>query len=84
MAACPDADSAESLPRLRSRSDPARGVLDHCFSLSLRDVELILVRDIVVSYETVRERGLRFDQLFASRAVKGPDLRLPRGRNSRW
>ena len=35
--------------------------LYHCFSLSLRDVELILAgRGIVVSYESIREWGLRF------------------------
>ena len=39
----------------------------HCFSLSLRDVELILAaRGIVVSYESIREWGLRFGRLFAS------------------
>jgi len=41
--------------------------LYHCFSLSLRDVELILVaRGIVVSYESIREWGLRFGRLFAN------------------
>ena len=35
--------------------------LYHCFSLSLRDVETILAaRGIVVSYESIREWGLRF------------------------
>ncbi len=35
--------------------------LYHFFSLSLRDVELILAaRGIVVSYETIREWSLRF------------------------
>jgi hypothetical protein len=35
--------------------------LHHCFSLSLRDVETILAaRGIVVSYESIREWGLRF------------------------
>ena len=39
----------------------------HCFSLSLRDVELILAaRGIVVSYESIREWGLRFGQIFAN------------------
>jgi hypothetical protein len=38
----------------------------HCFSLSLRDVELILAaRGIVVSYESIREWGLRFGRIFA-------------------
>jgi putative transposase len=41
--------------------------LYHCFSLSLRDVELILAeRGIVVSYESIRERGLRFGRTFAT------------------
>jgi putative transposase len=39
----------------------------HCFSLSLRDVELILAaRGVVVSYESIREWGLRFGRLFAN------------------
>src|SRR6185437_8781012 len=42
--------------------------LYHCFSLSLRDVELILAaRGIVVSYESSREWSLRFGQLFANK-----------------
>src|ERR1700740_2257136 len=41
--------------------------LYHCFSLSLRDVELILAaRGGVVSYESIREWGLRFGRLFAN------------------
>ena len=41
--------------------------LYHCFSLSLRDVELILAeRGIVVSYESIRERGVRFGRVFAT------------------
>jgi putative transposase len=41
--------------------------LYHCFSLSLRDVELILAeRGIVVSYESIREWGLRFGRVFAA------------------
>ena len=41
--------------------------LYHCFSLSLRDVELILAaRGIVVSYESIHEWGLRFGRLFAN------------------
>ena len=40
--------------------------LYHCFSLSLRDIELILAaRGLVVSYESIREWGLRFGRLFA-------------------
>jgi putative transposase len=42
--------------------------LYHCFSLSLRDVELILAaRGVVVSYETIREWGLRFSRQFANK-----------------
>ena len=42
--------------------------LYHCFSLSLREVELILAaRGIVVSYESIREWGLRFGRIFANR-----------------
>jgi putative transposase len=41
--------------------------LYHGFSLSLRDVETILAaRGIVVSYETIRDWGLRFGRLFAN------------------
>jgi putative transposase len=41
--------------------------LYHCFSLSLRDVELILAaRGIVVSDESIREWGLRFGRIFAN------------------
>jgi putative transposase len=41
--------------------------LYHCFSLSLRDIELILAaRGVVVSYETIRAWGLRFGRLFAN------------------
>ena len=42
--------------------------LYHSFSLSLRDVETILAaRGVVVSYESIREWGLRFGRLFADR-----------------
>jgi putative transposase len=41
--------------------------LYHCFSLSLREVELILAqRGIVVSYESIRAWGLRFGRAFAN------------------
>ena len=41
--------------------------LYHCFSLSLREVELILAaRGIVVSYETIREWSLRFGRAYAN------------------
>ncbi len=41
--------------------------LYHPFSLSLRDVELILAaRGVVVSYESIRTRSLRFGRLFAN------------------
>ena len=42
--------------------------LYHCFTLSLRDVELILAaRGVVVSYETIRDWSVRFGRLFANR-----------------
>jgi len=42
--------------------------LYHCFSLSLRDVETILAaRGVVVSYESIRDWGLRFGRLFANK-----------------
>jgi putative transposase len=41
--------------------------LYHCFSLSLRDVETTLAaRGIVVLYESIRDWGLRFGQMFAN------------------
>ena len=41
--------------------------LYHCFSLSLRDVETILAaRGVVVSYESIRDWGLRLGRLFAN------------------
>ena len=41
--------------------------LYHCFSLSLRDVEMILAqRGIVVSYESIRAWGLRFGRAFSN------------------
>ena len=40
--------------------------LYHCFSVSLRNVELILAaRGVEVSDETIREWGLRFGREFA-------------------
>jgi putative transposase len=46
--------------------------LYHCFSLSLRDVELILAaRGIVVSYESIREGVLRFGRIFANLLKRG-------------
>ena len=61
-----------SVPAMTTAPNPYRGFrfpaeiiehavwLYHCFSLSLRDVELILAaRGIVVSYESIREWGLR-------------------------
>src|ERR1700759_2529191 len=54
--------------------------LYHCFSLSLRDVETILAaRGIVVSYESIREWGLRFGRLFANELKR----RRPR-RGDKW
>jgi putative transposase len=47
----------------------ARAVwLYHLFSLSFRNVELLLAeRGVVVSYETVRRWGKKFGQTFANR-----------------
>ena len=68
-----------TLPGVMSSPNPYRGFrfpaeiiehavwLYHCFSLSLRDVELILAaRGIVVSYESIRDWGLRFGRMFAN------------------
>ncbi len=68
-----------SLPGMRTASNPYRGFrypaeviqqavwLYHCFSLSLRDVELVLAaHGVVVSYESIRAWGLRFGRLFAN------------------
>ena len=64
---------------MSTRSNPYRGfrfpakiinqevLLYHCFSLSLRDVDLILAaRGVVVGYETIREWGLRFGRTYAN------------------
>jgi putative transposase len=64
---------------MSTTSNPYRGVrypaeiinqavwLYHRFSLSLREVELILAaRGAVVSYETIRERSLRFRRTYAN------------------
>ena len=41
--------------------------LYHCFSLSLRDVELILAaRGVTVSYESIRDWSIRFGRQFAA------------------
>ena len=68
-----------SLPGMNPAPNPYRGfrfpreVIQHavwlyyCFSLSLRDVELILAeRGIVVSYESIREWSFRFGRAFAA------------------
>ena len=68
-----------SLPGTTTSHNPYRGFrfpadviqhavwLYHCFSLSLRAVELILAaRGVVVCYESIREWGLRFGRLFAN------------------
>ena len=68
-----------SLPGMTMSQNPYRGFrfpgegiehavwLYHCFSLSLRDVELILAaHGIVVSYESIREWDLRFGQILAN------------------
>jgi putative transposase len=64
---------------MTSSSNPYRGFrypaeliqhavwLYHCFSLSLREVELILAaRGVVVTYESIRNWGLRFGRMFAN------------------
>ena len=68
-----------SVAGMTTTSDPCRGLcylaevighavwLYHCFSPNLRDVELILAgRGVVVSYESIREWGLRFGRQFAN------------------
>jgi transposase-like protein len=46
--------------------------LYHCFSLSLREVELILAaRGVVVSYETIREWSLRFGRVMPKPSSSG-------------
>jgi putative transposase len=50
-----------------------RSGLYHRLSLSLGDVELILAaRGIVVSYESLREWGLRFGRIFANAPKAAP------------
>jgi putative transposase len=61
----------QSLPGLSlpGRDHPIQHAvwLYHCFSLSLRDVELILAeRGIVVSYESIRDWSFRFGRAFAT------------------
>src|SRR6201993_3747172 len=77
LAAWPRVPVLGSLRHILISINPSRGLpfareviehavwLYHCFSLSLRDVELILAgRGIVVSYESIREWGLRFGRIF--------------------
>ena len=53
--------------------------LYHVFSLSLRDVELLLAeRGIVVSYETVRRWCQKFGQSFADRRLGASVYRTAR------
>ena len=56
--------------------------LYHCFSLSLRDVELILAaRGVTVSYESIRDWAIRFGRQFAATLKRRrPNL----GINSIW
>ena len=52
--------------------------LYHCFSLSLRDAELILAaRGVTVSYESIRDWGIRFGRQFATTLKR----RQPNGRS---
>jgi hypothetical protein len=45
----------------------------HCFSLSLRDVRLILgARGIVVSYQSIRDWSPRFGRIFANMLKRRP------------
>ena len=68
-----------TVPGMTTSANPHRGfrfpaeVIEHavwlsyCFSLSLRDVEVILAaRGVVVWHETTREWGLCFGRLFAN------------------
>jgi hypothetical protein len=61
-------------------SNPYRGFrylaeVIHCFSLNLRGLETILAAcGLVVSYETIREWGLRFGRLFIRVQGKLPYL----------
>src|SRR3954451_21982802 len=79
LSGCRTGPEDGSVSAMATSSNPYRGFrfpaeviqhavwLYHCFSLRLRDVELILAaRGIVVSYETIREWGLRFGRLFAN------------------
>src|SRR3954452_2607448 len=76
----PDLAGGGSVSAMATSSNPYRGfrfpaeVIEHavwlyyCFSLSLRDVALILAtRGIEVSYESIREWSLRFGRLFANK-----------------
>ena len=60
MTACYNDDCAEPMPRLPlpGQGDQHAMWLYHCFGLNLRGV--------VVPYESIRERDLRFDRLFAN------------------
>ncbi len=58
--------------------------LYHCFSLSLHDVESILAaRGVVVSYESIREWGLRFGRLFANTLSGAGPSRATNGTSTR-
>ena len=70
-------------PPYRSFRFPAE-IIQHavslyrCFSLSLREVELILAaRGIVVRYETIREWGLRFGNVVQKWLVTPSSPRPP-------
>jgi len=87
--------SNDTAPGMTASSNPYRGfrflaeVIKHavwlyqCFSLSLRDVELILAaRGIVVSYESIRECALRVDRLFANTLKQRRPKPVPLARGS--
>ncbi len=59
----------QCLPRLRFPAEVIEHAVwrYHPFSLSLRDVQTILAaRGVVVSYESIREWGLRFGRLLVN------------------
>ena len=69
MAGCEHDDISKPVSRLPlpARGHRACGLALSLLRLSLRDVELILAaRGIVVSYESIREWGLRFGRIFAN------------------
>src|SRR4051794_23941141 len=61
--------------------------LYYCFSLSLREVELILARrGVEVSYETIRQWSYRFGQTSRTGCAGGVKVHasLPKTKSLRW